>query len=117
LGNIDGALGIIVLLLLTLGGGINTALSIGAPLSHHLNSWRSRTATIFSDNDTGRNTDKRLPDLWIEENLALIKSSVNAVHQRQLLHLAFGCGNRLPLLLDPVGYGQRWPTMVVMAWA
>ncbi len=64
LGNIDGVLGIVILLLLTLGGVINWAFGYWTLICLiALNSRRSGNSHYFSDNDTGRNTYQRLSNL------------------------------------------------------
>jgi len=106
---IDGALGIIVLLLLTLGGGINTALNIGTPLSHHpYIGWRSGNSHYFSDNDTVEIPTSVYQTFVIEEKFGFNKSSVNQFIKDQLLHLGLGAAIGCFIGLDSLGYGQRW---------
>ena len=114
LGNIDGALGIIVLLLLTLGGGINTAFEYWSTIvSSPLMAGVAATATIFLLMTLVEIPTSVYQTFVIEEKFGFNKSSVNQFIKDQLLHLALGAAIGLPLLalilwvMDNVG-PQWW---------
>ena len=114
LGNIDGALGIIVLLLLTLGGGINTAFEYWSTIvSLPLIAGVAATATIFLIMTLVEIPTSVYQTFVIEEKFGFNKSSVNQFIKDQLLHLALGAAIGLPLLalilwvMDNVG-PQWW---------
>ncbi len=114
LGNIDGALGIIVLLLLTLGGGINTAFEYWSTIvSSPLIAGVAATATIFLLITLVEIPTSVYQTFVIEEKFGFNKSSVNQFIKDQLLHLALGAAIGLPLLalilwvMDNVG-PQWW---------
>ncbi len=114
LGNIDGALGIIVLLLLTLGGGINTAFEYWSTIvSSPLIAGVAATATIFLLMTLVEIPTSVYQTFVIEEKFGFNKSSVNQFIKDQLLHLALGAAIGLPLLalilwvMDNVG-PQWW---------
>jgi STE24 endopeptidase len=114
LGNIDGALGIIVLLLLTLGGGINTAFEYWSTIvSSPLIAGVAATATIFLIMTLVEIPTSVYQTFVIEEKFGFNKSSVNQFIKDQLLHLALGAAIGLPLLalilwvMDNVG-PQWW---------
>jgi STE24 endopeptidase len=114
LGNIDGALGIIVLLLLTLGGGINMAFEYWSTIvSSPLIAGVAATATIFLLMTLVEIPTSVYQTFVIEEKFGFNKSSVNQFIKDQLLHLALGAAIGLPLLalilwvMDNVG-PQWW---------
>ncbi len=118
LGNIDGALGIIVLLLLTLGGGINTAFEYWSTIfSSPLIAGVAATATIFLIMTLVEIPTSVYQTFVIEEKFGFNKSSVNQFIKDQLLHLALGAVIGLPLLalilwvMDNVG-----PLWWLWAW-
>ncbi|OYV17884.1 MAG: STE24 endopeptidase, partial [Methylococcaceae bacterium NSM2-1] len=91
LGNIDGALGIIVLLLLTLGGGINTAFEYwNSIVSSPLIAGVAATATIFLIMTLVEIPTSVYQTFVIEEKFGFNKSSVNQFIKDQLLHLGLG---------------------------
>jgi len=99
LGNIDGALGIIVLLLLTLGGGINTAFEYwNSIVSSPLIAGVAATATIFLIMTLVEIPTSVYQTFVIEEKFGFNKSSVNQFIKDQLLHLGLGAAIGLPLL-------------------
>ena len=99
LGNIDGALGIIILLLLTLGGGINSAFGYWTSIaSSPLIAGVAATATIFLIMTVVEIPTSVYQTFVIEEKFGFNKSSVNQFIKDQFLHLALGAGIGLPIL-------------------
>ena len=118
LGNIDGALGIIILLLLTLGGGINSAFGYwAATVSSPLTAGVAAIATIFLIMTLVEIPTSVYQTFVIEEKFGFNKSTVNQFIKDQLLHLALGAAIGLPLLalilwvMDNVG-----PLWWLWAW-
>ncbi len=118
LGNIDGALGIIVLLLLTLGGGINTAFEYwGTIVSSPLIAGVAAIATIFLIMTLIEIPSSVYQTFVIEEKFGFNKSSVNQFIKDQFLHLGLGAAIGLPILalilwvMDNVG-----PLWWLWAW-
>ncbi|MDD5461038.1 MAG: M48 family metallopeptidase [Methylococcales bacterium] len=118
LGNIDGILGIIVLLLLTLGGGINWAFNywtsvVASPLIAGV----AAIATIFLMMALIEIPVSVYQTFVIEEKFGFNKSTVNQFIKDQLLQLALGAAIGLPLLalilwvMDNVG-----PLWWLWAW-
>ncbi len=119
LGNIDGALGIVILLLLTLGGGINMAFECWAShVSTPLIAGVAATATIFLILTLVEMPTSIYQTFVIEEKFGFNKSSVNQFIKDQFLHLGLGAAIGLPLLalilwiMDNVG-----PLWWLWAWA
>jgi STE24 endopeptidase len=119
LGNIDGALGIIVLLLLTVGGGINMAFECWASLvSTPLIAGVAATATIFLILTLIEIPTSIYQTFVIEEKFGFNKSTVNQFIKDQFMHLGLGAAIGLPLLalilwiMDNVG-----PLWWLWAWA
>jgi STE24 endopeptidase len=119
LGNIDSTLGIIVLLLLTLGGGINAAFEYWASIiSMPLFAGVAATATIFLILALVELPTSIYQTFVIEEKFGFNKSTVNQFIKDQLLHLALSAAIGLPLLalilwiMDNVG-----PLWWLWAWA
>ena len=99
LGNIDGALGIIILLLLTLGGGINSAFGYWTSIaSSPLIAGVAATATIFLIMTVVEIPTSVYQTFVIEEKFGFNKSSVNQFIKDQFLHLALGAAIGLPIL-------------------
>ena len=99
LGNIDGALGIIILLLLTLGGGINSAFSYWTSIaSSPLIAGVAATATIFLIMTVVEIPTSVYQTFVIEEKFGFNKSSINQFIKDQFLHLALGAAIGLPIL-------------------
>jgi len=125
LGNIDGALGIIVLLLLTLGGGINTAFEYWNSLvSSPLIAGVAATATIFLIMTLVEIPSSVYQTFVIEEKFGFNKSSVNQFIKDQLLHLGLGAAIGLPLLalilwvMDNVGsLWWLWAWGIIMGFS
>ena len=125
LGNIDGTLGIIVLLLLTLGGGINRAFGYWAALaSSPLIAGLAATATIFLIMTLVEIPTSVYQTFVIEEKFGFNKSTVNQFVKDQLLHLALGAAIGLPLLalilwvMDNVGsLWWLWAWGIIMGFS
>ncbi|MFA5920297.1 MAG: M48 family metallopeptidase [Methylococcaceae bacterium] len=125
LGNIDGALGIIVLLLLTLGGGINTAFEYwNSIISSPLIAGVAATATIFLIMTLVEIPTSVYQTFVIEEKFGFNKSSVNQFIKDQLLHLGLGAAIGLPLLalilwvMDNVGsLWWLWAWGIIMGFS
>ena len=125
LGNIDGALGIIVLLLLTLGGGINRAFEFWNSLvSSPLIAGVAATATIFLIMTLVEIPSSVYQTFVIEEKFGFNKSSVNQFIKDQLLHLGLGAAIGLPLLalilwvMDNVGsLWWLWAWGIIMGFS
>ncbi|WP_262966524.1 M48 family metallopeptidase [Methylobacter psychrophilus] len=119
LGNIDGVLGIMVLLLLTVGGGINSAFEYWtAIVSTPLLAGVAATATIFLILTVIEIPTSIYQTFVIEEKFGFNKSTVNQFIKDQFLHLGLGAAIGLPLLalilwiMDNVG-----PLWWLWAWA
>jgi STE24 endopeptidase len=119
LGNIDGALGIVVLLLLTLGGGINAAFGYWASLVETpLIAGVAATVTIFLILTVIEIPTSIYQTFVIEEKFGFNKSTVNQFIKDQFMHLGLGAAIGLPLLalilwiMDNVG-----PLWWLWAWA
>jgi STE24 endopeptidase len=125
LGNIDGALGIIVLLLLTLGGGINMAFGYWTTLvSSSLIAGVAATATIFLIMTLIEIPTSVYQTFVIEEKFGFNKSSVNQFIKDQLLQLALGAAIGLPILalilwvMDNVGsLWWLWAWGIIMGFS
>lgn len=99
LSNIDGIIGIIILLLLTLGGGVNKAFEYwGAFVSTPLIAGVAATATIFLIMALVEIPTSVYQTFVIEEKFGFNKISVNQFIKDQLLHLGLGAAIGLPLL-------------------
>ncbi|UOA07673.1 M48 family metallopeptidase [Methylobacter sp. S3L5C] len=119
LGNIDGVLGIMVLLLLTVGGGINAAFEYWTDIvSTPLLAGVAATATIFLILTVIEIPTSIYQTFVIEEKFGFNKSTVNQFIKDQFLHLGLGAAIGLPLLalilwiMDNVG-----PLWWLWAWA
>ena len=119
LGNIDGALGIVVLLLLTLGGGINAAFGYWASLVETpFIAGVAATVTIFLILTVIEIPTSIYQTFVIEEKFGFNKSTVNQFIKDQFMHLGLGAAIGLPLLalilwiMDNVG-----PLWWLWAWA
>jgi len=125
LGNIDGALGIIILLLLTLGGGINTAFEYwNSIVSSPLIAGVAATATIFLIMTLVEIPTSVYQTFVIEEKFGFNKSSVNQFIKDQFLHLGLGAAIGLPLLalilwvMDNVGsLWWLWAWGIIMGFS
>jgi STE24 endopeptidase len=118
LGNIDDILGIVILLTLTLGGGINWAFEYWTSFaSTPLIAGVASIATIFLILTVIEIPTSIYQTFVIEEKFGFNKSSVNQFIKDQLLHLALGAAIGLPLLalilwiMDNVG-----PLWWLWAW-
>jgi STE24 endopeptidase len=99
LGNIDGTLGIVILLLLTLGGGINMAFEYWTSIvSSPLMAGIAATATIFLIMTLVEIPTSIYQTFVIEEKFGFNKSTVNQFIKDQFLHLGLGAAIGLPLL-------------------
>ena len=119
LGNIDGILGIVVLLLLTLGGGINASFDYWTTFfSSPLIAGVAATATIFLLLTVIEIPTSIYQTFVIEEKFGFNKSTVNQFVKDQFMHLGLGAAIGLPLLalilwiMDNVG-----PLWWLWAWA
>ena len=119
LGNIDGILGIVVLLLLTLGGGINASLDYWTTFfSSPLIAGVAATACIFLILTIIEIPTSIYQTFVIEEKFGFNKSTVNQFVKDQFMHLGLGAAIGLPLLalilwiMDNVG-----PLWWLWAWA
>jgi STE24 endopeptidase len=125
LGNIDGTLGIIVLLLLTLGGGINIAFECWASLvSSPLIAGVAAIATVFLIITLVEIPTSVYQTFVIEEKFGFNKSTVNQFIKDQLLHLGLGAAIGLPLLalilwvMDNVGsLWWLWAWGIIMGFS
>jgi STE24 endopeptidase len=125
LGNIDGALGIVILLLLTLGGGINTAFDYWTSLvSSSLIAGVAATATIFLIMTLVEIPTSVYQTFVIEEKFGFNKSSVNQFIKDQFLHLGLGAAIGLPILamilwvMDNVGsLWWLWAWGIIMGFS
>ena len=99
LGNIDSALGIVILLLLTLGGGINCAFNHWNTItSSPLLAGVAAIATIFLILTVIEIPTSFYQTFVIEEKFGFNKSTVNQFVKDQFLHLGLGAAIGLPLL-------------------
>jgi STE24 endopeptidase len=119
LGNIDGILGIVVLLLLTLGGGINASFDYWTTFfSSPLMAGVAATASIFLLLTVIEIPTSIYQTFVIEEKFGFNKSTVNQFIKDQFMHLGLGAAIGLPLLalilwiMDNVG-----PLWWLWAWA
>ncbi|MEI6069076.1 MAG: M48 family metallopeptidase [Methylococcaceae bacterium] len=119
LGNIDGILGIVVLLLLTLGGGINASFDYWTTFfSSPLIAGVAATACIFLILTIIEIPTSIYQTFVIEEKFGFNKSTVNQFVKDQFMHLGLGAAIGLPLLalilwiMDNVG-----PLWWLWAWA
>jgi STE24 endopeptidase len=119
LGNIDGILGIVVLLLLTLGGGINASFDYWTNFfSSPLIAGVAATATVFLILTVIEIPTSIYQTFVIEEKFGFNKSTVNQFVKDQFMHLGLGAAIGLPLLalilwiMDNVG-----PLWWLWAWA
>ncbi|MFZ2171658.1 MAG: M48 family metallopeptidase [Methylococcaceae bacterium] len=125
LGNIDGALGIIILLLLTLGGGINSAFGYwSAIVSSPLIAGVAATATIFLFLTLVEIPTSVYQTFVIEEKFGFNKSSVKQFIKDQFLHLGLGAAIGLPILalilwvMDNVGsLWWLWAWGIIMGFS
>lgn len=118
LGNLDGVLGIVVLLLLTLGGVINWAFGYWATLaSSPLPAGVAAIATVFLIMTVVELPTSIYQIFVIEEKFGFNKSTVNQFIKDQFLNLGLGAAIGLPLLalilwvMDNVG-----PLWWLWAW-
>ena len=119
LGNSDGIIGIIALLLLTLGGGINWAFEYWPTVvSSPLIAGVAATASIFLIMTLVELPTSLYQTFIIEEKFGFNKSTVQQFIKDQLLQLALGAAIGLPILtlilwvMDNVG-----PLWWLWAWA
>jgi STE24 endopeptidase len=99
LGNIDSALGIVILLLLTLGGGINCAFNYWNTIaSSSLLAGVAAIATIFLILTVIEIPTSVYQTFVIEEKFGFNKSTVNQFIKDQFMHLGLGAAIGLPLL-------------------
>ena len=119
LGDIDGVLGIMVLLLLTVGGGINAAFDYWtAIISTPLLAGVAATATIFLILTVIEIPTSIYQTFVIEEKFGFNKNTANQFIKDQFMHLGLGAAIGLPLLalilwiMDNVG-----PLWWLWAWA
>ena len=119
LGNIDGILSIVVLLLLTLGGGINASFDYWATFfTSPLIAGVAATASIFLLLTVIEIPTSIYQTFVIEEKFGFNKSTVNQFIKDQFMHLGLGAAIGLPLLalilwiMDNVG-----PLWWLWAWA
>jgi STE24 endopeptidase len=125
LGNIDGALGIVILLLLSLGGGINTTFEYWASfVSTPLLAGVAATATIFLILTLVEMPTSIYQTFVIEEKFGFNKSTVNQFIKDQFLHLGLGAAIGLPLLalilwiMDNVGsLWWLWAWAIIMGFS
>jgi len=125
LGNIDGVLGIIILLLLTLGGGINWAFGYWTALvSSPLIAGVAATATIFLIMTLLEIPTSVYHTFVIEEKFGFNKSTVNQFIKDQFLHLGLGAAIGLPILalilwvMDNVGsLWWLWAWAIIMGFS
>ena len=125
LGNIDGALGIVILLLLTLGGGINMAFEYWSSLiSSPLIAGIVATVSIFLIMTLVEIPTSVYQTFVIEEKFGFNKSSVNQFIKDQFMHLGLGAAIGLPLLalilwvMDNVGsLWWLWAWAIIMSFS
>ncbi|MEI7994958.1 MAG: M48 family metallopeptidase [Methylococcaceae bacterium] len=125
LGNIDSALGIVILLLLTLGGGINCAFNYWNTItSSPLLAGVAAIATIFLILTVIEIPTSVYQTFVIEEKFGFNKSTVNQFVKDQFLHLALGAAIGLPLLalilwiMDNVGsLWWLWAWGIIMGFS
>ena len=125
LGNIDGALGIVILLLLTLGGGINMAFEYWTSIvSSPLIAGVAAIATIFLIMTLVEIPTSVYQTFVIEEKFGFNKSSVNQFIKDQFLHLGLGAAIGLPILalilwvMDNVGsLWWLWAWGIIMGFS
>ncbi len=125
LGNIDGVLGIIILLLLTLGGGINWAFDYWTALvSSPLIAGVAATATIFLIMTLLEIPTSVYHTFVIEEKFGFNKSTVTQFIKDQFLHLGLGAAIGLPILalilwvMDNVGsLWWLWAWAIIMGFS
>ena len=99
LGNSDGVIGIIALLLLTLGGGINLAFEYWPTVvSSPLIAGVAATATIFLIMTLVELPTSLYQTFVIEEKFGFNKSTIKQFIKDQLLQLALGAAIGLPIL-------------------
>ena len=125
LGNIDSALGIVILLLLTLGGGINCAFNYWNTIaSSPLLAGLTAIATIFLILTVIEIPTSVYQTFVIEEKFGFNKSTVNQFVKDQFLHLGLGAAIGLPLLalilwiMDNVGsLWWLWAWGIIMGFS
>ena len=125
LGNIDSALGIVILLLLTLGGGINCAFNYWNTIaSSPLLAGVATIATIFLILTVIEIPTSVYQTFVIEEKFGFNKSTVNQFVKDQFLHLGLGAAIGLPLLalilwiMDNVGsLWWLWAWGIIMGFS
>ena len=125
LGNIDSALGIVILLLLTLGGGINCAFNYwNTIVSSPLLAGVAAIATIFLLLTVIEIPTSVYQTFVIEEKFGFNKSTVNQFVKDQFLHLGLGAVIGLPLLalilwiMDNVGsLWWLWAWGIIMGFS
>ncbi len=125
LGNIDGILGILVLLLLTLGGGINASFDYWTTFfSSPLMAGVAATASIFLLLTVIEIPTSIYQTFVIEEKFGFNKSTVNQFIKDQFMHLGLGAAIGLPLLalilwiMDNVGpFWWLWAWAIIMSFS
>jgi STE24 endopeptidase len=125
LGNIDSALGIVILLLLTLGGGINCAFNYWNTIaSSTLLAGVGAIATIFLLLTMIEIPTSVYQTFVIEEKFGFNKSTVNQFIKDQFMHLGLGAAIGLPLLalilwiMDNVGsLWWLWAWGIIMGFS
>ena len=125
LGNIDSALGIVILLLLTLGGGINCAFNYWNTIaSSPLLAGVAAIATIFLILTVIEIPTSVYQTFVIEEKFGFNKSTVNQFVKDQFMHLGLGAAIGLPLLalilwiMDNVGsLWWLWAWGIIMGFS
>ena len=125
LGNIDSALGIVILLSLTLGGGINCAFNYWNTItSSPLLAGVAAIATIFLILTVIEIPTSVYQTFVIEEKFGFNKSTVNQFVKDQFMHLGLGAAIGLPLLalilwiMDNVGsLWWLWAWGIIMGFS
>ena len=125
LGNSDGIIGIIALLLLTLGGGINLAFEYWPTVvSSPLIAGVAATATIFLIMTLVELPTSLYQTFVIEEKFGFNKSTIKQFIKDQLLQLALGAAIGLPILalilwvMDNVGsLWWLWAWGIIMGFS
>ncbi|MEY3289781.1 MAG: hypothetical protein RLZZ419_2023 [Pseudomonadota bacterium] len=125
LGNIDGVLGIMVLLLLTVGGGINAAFEYWTTIiSTPLLAGVAATASIFLILTVIEIPTSIYQTFVIEEKFGFNKNTVNQFIKDQFMHLGLGAAIGLPLLalilwiMDNVGsLWWLWAWAIIMSFS
>jgi STE24 endopeptidase len=125
LGNSDGVIGIIALLLLTLGGGINLAFEYWPTVvSSPLIAGVAATATIFLIMTLVELPTSLYQTFVIEEKFGFNKSTIKQFIKDQLLQLALGAAIGLPILalilwvMDNVGsLWWLWAWGIIMGFS